>query len=115
MECIACIRTCPTNAIEKDKGVSCVRLERSTPLRVDEGKCNECNRCNEVCPMGDIALSAEGCSFCIICKSNPSCLLHSDDRTSFLNLFISIARYVMLKCRMLIFRLVLHNQKLYLL
>ena len=101
MKCFACIHACPTNAIEINKSVSCVRLEGSTPLRVDEEKCNQCNECNEVCPMGDIALSMEGCSFCIICKSSPSCILPGDARASFLNLPASIARYVMLKYRII--------------
>ena len=97
MKCFACIHACPTNAIEINKGVSCVRLEGSTPLRVDEEKCNQCNECNEVCPMGNIALSAEGCSFCIICKNSPNCILHGEARASFLNCISSIVRYAMLK------------------
>lgn len=99
MECFECIQACPIDALEMDKSVSCVRLVGSTPLRVVDDKCNECNQCNEACPMGNIALSAEGCSFCIVCKSSPSCLLYNGHRASFLDLILSIAPFVVLMRR----------------
>lgn len=101
MECFACIKTCPTDALEIDKSVSCVRLKGRSAIRREEEKCNECNQCNEVCPMGSIALSAEGCLFCIVCKSHPSCLLSDGSRVSFLNLILSIARFILLRCRII--------------
>jgi len=96
MECLACIRVCPTDALELDKSVSCVRLEGRAALRMDEEKCNKCDQCNEICPMGNITLSAEGCSFCIICKSSPNCILPSEARASFSDLVVSIARFTVL-------------------
>lgn len=99
MECFACIKACPNDALKRDKSVSCVRLERGTPLRVDDEKCNKCNQCNEICPMGNIVLSAEGCSFCIICKGCPNCVLLCEARASFLNSIASIARFVALMRR----------------
>ena len=104
-ECFACIETCPTGALKIDKGIlhSCIRLEGRPALWIDEEKCNNCNQCNEVCPMGNIALSAEGCSFCIICKSHPSCLLSDSGRTSFLNFITSTARF-MIAMRRFIFQ-----------
>lgn len=99
MKCFACIKACPNDALIEDKSVSCPRLERKPPLRIDEEKCNKCNRCNEICPMGSVALSAEGCSFCIICKSVPRCLLPSGDRVTFLNFISSIIHYIAFRCR----------------
>lgn len=93
MECFACVRVCPTGALEIDAAVSCVRLGARPALRMDAEKCNQCNQCNEVCPMGNIALSAEGCSFCIICKGCPSCILPDSGRDSFLNFFYYMARF----------------------
>lgn len=99
MNCFACINACPNNALKIDNGLLCVRLEERSPLIVDEEKCNDCNRCNEVCPMGDIALSGEGCSFCIICMSIPNCILPRKTRASFPNFIASIARFMVLKCK----------------
>lgn len=96
MVCYACIRVCPTDAIEVHEEVSCVRLGGGLALTIDEEKCNECGQCMEICPMGDITLSAVGCSFCIICKGRPSCILPADCRVSFLNSVGSIARFMRL-------------------
>lgn len=96
MECFKCIQVCPTSAIGMDKSVSCARLVGRPALMVDEEKCKKCNQCNEICPMGNIALSAEGCSFCIICKSRPSCILPHSGRAYFPIFIASIARFISL-------------------
>lgn len=97
MECLNCSRVCPTKAIEMDKTDSCIRLlEVRHPVGINEEKCTECGMCDQNCPIGDIALSAEGCLFCIICKNMPNCILPSDDRVSFFNSVSSIARFMVL-------------------
>lgn len=99
MECFECTRTCPADAFVIDKSRTCVRLGRSAPLRIDDDKCDQCDLCNESCPLGNVALSAEGCSFCVICKSAPSCLLPEGGRVSSLNSIASALQYIMLRCR----------------
>lgn len=92
MECFRCVDICPSNSLEIYLGISCLRLEGISALKMDKGKCNECNICNEVCPIKGIVLYGEDCSSCIVCKSNPGCIIPIADRTSFLNFTISIVR-----------------------
>lgn len=100
MECFACNHVCPTGAVEIDKIESCMRLlEGRHPVRVIEEKCTGCNRCNETCPTTDISLSAESCSFCIICKNRPNCVIPYEDRISTLNSFSSLAGFLVLMPR----------------
>lgn len=102
MECYSCIQTCPTGAISIDEEVSCARLEGRPALRIDGAKCNDCNLCADVCPMGNIALSTKGCSFCIVCKSKPSCILSGDDRDSLSNSIKSAIYFAVSKIHFLI-------------
>lgn len=100
MECFACSRTCPIGAIEIDKIDSCMRLlEGKHPVRLNRNKCTDCGKCNKICPTGEINLSAEGCSFCIICKNKPNCILPVGDRKSFFNSVSSLARFTVLMPR----------------
>ncbi len=94
MACFKCVNSCPTNGLGINKEVSCIRFEVKPGLRKDVEKCNECNICNEVCPMGAIVSSADDCSFCIICKGRPGCMLPLADRISFFNSINSIGRFI---------------------
>ncbi|RZN40556.1 MAG: hypothetical protein EFT35_02795 [Methanophagales archaeon ANME-1-THS] len=105
MNCFACIKTCPNHALKLEHESACAWFEEKTPLRMDEEHCDECNLCNDVCPLGGIELSGEGCMFCIVCKSRPSCLVTNAGegvRDSFCTLLTSIARYVMVRCRIIV-------------
>lgn len=104
MACFECIKICPTNALEIDEEASCARLLGSPALRINEEKCNECNLCMKVCPMGNINLSGDGCSFCIICRGDPNCILSCSGRNSFLNFNKSTARFMVVFMRRLIFQ-----------
>lgn len=90
--CFECIHSCPTLALEINEEISCVRFEGKPAIKIDEKKCNNCNHCNIVCQMGKIALSEEGCSYCIICKSSPSCITPGS-RNSFFDFFYLVARF----------------------
>lgn len=100
MECLKCISICPSNCLDIDKQVSCVRLEEKSALKMDKEKCNECNMCKEVCPLGNITLELRDCSCCIVCKGIPSCMNSScDEGVSFLNSINSATRLMLSKIR----------------
>ncbi|WP_157834127.1 4Fe-4S dicluster domain-containing protein [Candidatus Methanoperedens nitratireducens] len=98
MKCVRCINICPSNCLDIDNGMSCVRFEGRSALKMDKEKCTECNMCMEVCPIGDLALSVYDCSNCIVCKNRPGCIdTPSTDRASFLNSINSITHFIVSK------------------
>jgi len=101
MRCFACVRVCPTDALKIDEDPFCTRLAGHSHLKFEEDKCNKCGKCSKVCPLGSIFLSAEGCSFCIICNGRPYCILTDTSRNSFLNFIGSIFRIVILMRRLI--------------
>lgn len=100
MECFKCIDICPSDCLEIDKQVSCVRLEDKSALKMDKEKCTDCNMCIEVCPLGDITLETRDCSCCIVCKGIPGCMkLSCDEGVSFFNSINSATRLILSKLR----------------
>lgn len=100
MHCYKCVNICPKNALYLDNKVSCIRLDqRPGIMRNDERCLNGCNRCVNICPLGKITLTAEDCSFCIVCKGKPGCILPYNTRESFLNIFPSIIRFMSITLR----------------
>ncbi len=98
MECFKCISICPFDCLDIDKGASCVRLMEKSALKMDKQNCTGCNMCIEVCPIGELALSANDCSNCIVCKNRPSCaVIPCMDRASFFNSINSLAHFMMSK------------------
>jgi NAD-dependent dihydropyrimidine dehydrogenase PreA subunit len=106
MECFSCRQNCPTNAIEiKEDITTCIRLlEGHPPIWIHEEKCNDCGKCAKTCLMGDITLSAETCSFCIICRSKPNCILPMRDRETLMNAIISLAGLIIIMPRSILKR-----------
>ena len=91
--CFECLKICPRSALKVNRNVLCVKLEGETPIKVEEEKCNKCELCNEICPMGSVILSSESCSFCIICKGEPSCIVYKESRASLLSFFLSLIHF----------------------
>lgn len=101
MECSACSRVCPAGAIMIEEGETCTRLLEKPPLAVDMGSCTDCGECKKVCPLGDPALSAMSCSFCLVCSGRSRCILPGGGRASLGNALASIARLFALLPRFL--------------
>jgi len=101
--CFECLKICPRGALKVNSDVLCVKLDGKTPVKVEEEKCNKCGLCNEICPMGGVILSSESCSFCIICKGEPSCIVYKESRASHLSFFLSFI-YFCFSLPRLIFR-----------
>jgi ferredoxin len=102
MECSACTQACPAGAIVLEESEICTRLlEGRSPLSIDEERCTDCGECRKICPMGDPALSARSCSFCLVCSGRSRCIVYGGDRASFGNAAASVARLFMLLPRFL--------------
>ena len=98
MECFKCINVCPSDCLDMDKGALCVRLMEKSALNMDKQKCTGCNMCVEICPIGELALSANDCSNCIVCKDRPGCaVIPQFDRASFFNSVISVCHFIVRK------------------
>lgn len=97
MSCFKCVQACPVNALEVDENISCIRLAGKSALNMDDEKCNECGICIELCPMDEMSHSKIDCSYCIICKDNPACILPEGKRMTLANLFGSSIRYIFFK------------------
>lgn len=98
MECFTCIKICPFGCLGIDKKVSCVRLMEKSALEMNKEKCTGCDMCIEVCPIGELALSTNDCSNCIVCKNRPECaVMPCGDRASCFNSIDSLAHFMMSK------------------
>jgi ferredoxin len=100
MDCLKCVDACPSHALDIDRKISCTRFENKSPLRLDKDKCNECDLCVRVCPLGKITTQAKDCSVCIICKNRPGCIQNDARRDSLIISINSIIHLIMLKIQL---------------